>query len=150
MNELTGPIPDGLADATGLTDLRLNNNQLVGQVPPGLSKLGITTAFLYGNYFSGQMPSFPTGVNVTLDDTDFCAADGSPCSVQVTALLQFLKEAGYSEKLSQTWIGSNPCLTWTGITCSGTDVVSMSLASQVLTLFWQHAMILKQYGNHVF
>lgn len=133
VNDLTGPIPDELADATGLTDLRLNNNLLVGQVPPGLSNLSISTAFLNGNYLSGQMPSFPTGANVTLDTADFCTTDGSPCSTQINALVQFLKAAGYPQILSQTWIGSNPCTTWTGITCSGTDVVSLALASQGLT-----------------
>lgn len=132
VNQLTGPIPDGFADATGLSDLRLNNNLLVGQIPLGLSKLAITTAFLNGNFFSGQMPSFPRGANVTIDDADFCTVDGSPCTVQVTALLQFLKAAGYPQTIAQSWIGTDPCKTWTGITCSGTDVVSMSLASQDL------------------
>ncbi|KAG0587711.1 hypothetical protein KC19_2G186000 [Ceratodon purpureus] len=128
VNQLTGPIPDGLVDAKGLTDLRLNDNLLVGQIPMGLANLPITTAFLKNNYLSGQMPPFPGTVNVSSDAADFCAAGGSPCSAQVTALLQFLKDAGYPETLSQSWIGADPCVGWSGVTCAGTDVVSLSLA----------------------
>ena len=133
VNQLTGGIPDGLADAKGLTDLRLNDNLLVGQIPLGLASLPLTTAFFKNNYLSGEIPAFPATVNTSYDAADFCAASGSPCSTQVAALLQFLQDAGYPETVSQTWIGSNPCVGWSGITCSGTSVVSMSLANDGLT-----------------
>jgi Leucine-rich repeat (LRR) protein len=132
VNQLTGPIPDGLVDAKGLSDLRLNDNLLVGQIPLGLANLSLTTAFLKNNDLSGQIPAFPSTVNSSYDTADFCAAGGSPCSAQVTALLQFLADGGYPETLSQGWVGSNPCV-WNGVTCNGTNVVSLSLAKSGFT-----------------
>lgn len=134
VNQLTGPVPDGLVSAKGLTDLRLNDNLLVGQIPLGLKSLPLTTVYLKNNYLGGELPAFSGTASVIADAADFCAAGGSPCSVQVTALLQFLKDGGYPETLSQSWIGSNLCV-WNGISCAagGTDVVSMSLARQGFT-----------------
>lgn len=130
VNQLTGPIPDGLAASTGLSDLRLNDNRLLGQIPLDLAKLPLTTVFLKNNFLSGQLPSFP--VVPTFDDVDFCSTDGTQCSVEVAALIQFLKGVGYPQSISEAWTGANPC-GWIGIGCSGTSVVSISLASSGLT-----------------
>ena len=56
-NNLTGSIPNGLGNITGLQTLSLNNNSLTGPMPEELTNLTNLVALnLYGNQLSGPIP----------------------------------------------------------------------------------------------
>ena len=57
-NQLDGSLPDGLAELTNLEELYLNNNQFSGALPAGLGALtGLTDLWLHDNCFSGELPT---------------------------------------------------------------------------------------------
>ncbi|CAK9861312.1 unnamed protein product [Sphagnum jensenii] len=138
VNEFTGSVPEGLTKAAGLTNLRLNNNQLVGQLPLALASLPLSDVVLNGNHLGGELPGFPAGVTVLYDNGTFCGGPGVACSVAVASLLEFLAAAGYPQSVASTWVGGNPCGTvsspaWTGVACNGNgDVVSLILSNNGL------------------
>jgi hypothetical protein len=136
VNQFTGPIPDGLSNAAGLRSLRLNNNLLVGQIPAGFSGLPLTELIVNGNNLIGPIPGF-TGTDPIPDLTDnnFCqTTPGTPCASEVTALLGFLDGVSYSPAaLATAWGGNDPCTGWTGITCSSSSVIGISLPSEKLS-----------------
>ncbi|CAK9198154.1 unnamed protein product [Sphagnum troendelagicum] len=138
VNEFTGSVPEGLTKAAGLTNLRLNNNQLVGQLPLALASLPLSDVVLNGNHLGGELPGFPAGVTVLYDNGTFCGGPGVACSVAVASLLEFLAAAGYPQSVASTWVGGNPCgavssPAWTGVACNGNgDVVSLILSNNGL------------------
>ncbi|CAK9258887.1 unnamed protein product [Sphagnum jensenii] len=138
VNEFTGGVPEGLTKAAGLTNLRLNNNQLVGQLPLALASLPLSDVVLNGNHLGGELPGFPGGVTVLYDNGTFCGGPGVACSVAVASLLEFLAAAGYPQSVASTWVGGNPCgavssPAWTGVACNGNgDVVSLILSNNGL------------------
>ncbi|CAM6080198.1 unnamed protein product [Sphagnum tenellum] len=138
VNEFTGSVPEGLTKAAGLTNLRLNNNQLVGQLPLALASLPLSDVVLNGNHLGGELPEFPAGVTVLYDNGTFCGGLGVACSVAVASLLEFLAAAGYPQSAASTWVGGNPCgavssPAWTGVACNGNgDVVSLILSNNGL------------------
>jgi serine/threonine protein kinase/Leucine-rich repeat (LRR) protein len=138
VNEFTGSVPEGLTKAAGLTNLRLNNNQLVGQLPLALASLPLSDVVLNGNHLGGELPGFPAGGIVLYDNGTFCGGPGVACSVAVASLLEFLAAAGYPQSVASTWVGGNPCggvssPAWTGVACNGNgDVVSLILSNNGL------------------
>ncbi|CAM6012205.1 unnamed protein product [Sphagnum balticum] len=138
VNEFTGSVPEGLTKAAGLTNLRLNNNQLVGQLPLALASLPLSDVVLNGNHLGGELPGFPAGGTVLYDNGTFCGGPGVACSVAVASLLEFLAAAGYPQSVASTWVGGNPCggvssPAWTGVACNGNgDVVSLVLSNNGL------------------
>ncbi|CAB9498121.1 Leucine rich repeat N-terminal domain [Seminavis robusta] len=54
---LTGPIPSEVANMRGLEWLQLVDNHLTGSISPALSQLDMKKLELYGNSFSGPLPS---------------------------------------------------------------------------------------------
>ncbi len=135
VNAFTGPVPAGLTSAAGLTSLRLNNNDLVGQLPLELASLPLTEVILRGNTLDGELPAFPASAGAVYDNGSFCGGPGVACSVIVSSLLDFLAAAGYPQSVASTWIGPNPCGSpaWNGVTCnSNGDVVSLILQNDGL------------------
>jgi len=134
-NSFTGPVPEGITNSVGLTDLRLSGNQLVGRLPRQLGNLrSLQTLWLGdGNKFSGELPVLPAGSDA--DTTTFCAGPGIACSTNVNALLDFLEGVGYPQAIATTWIGGDPCTTWTGVACNAAtgDVTSLLLSKSSLT-----------------
>ncbi len=137
VNEFTGSVPEGLASAAGLTGLRLNNNQLVGQLPLSLASLPLTDVVLNGNTLDGELPPFPSGATFVYDMGTYCGAPGVVCSVSVSSLLDFLAAAGYPQAVAKTWVGPDPCTAapaWTGVACNAAgDVVSLILSNDGLS-----------------
>lgn len=56
-NQLLGTLPPSLSDLSALTSLRLNNNQLSGNLPPLSGLTQLATLNLSNNQFSGAIPS---------------------------------------------------------------------------------------------
>uniref|UniRef100_A0A0D9WBF0 non-specific serine/threonine protein kinase n=1 Tax=Leersia perrieri TaxID=77586 RepID=A0A0D9WBF0_9ORYZ len=128
-NQFSGPIPDSIAECKMLSDLCLNGNQLVGLVPPSLDTMaGLKSLQLDNNNFVGPVPAVKAG-NYTYSHNGFCAdTPGIPCSPQVMALLQFLAEVDYPQKLLGSWSGNDPCGTgWLGVSCVAGNVTRLIL-----------------------
>ncbi|KAG5411546.1 hypothetical protein IGI04_007865 [Brassica rapa subsp. trilocularis] len=135
-NAFSGPIPD----LSGLQSLRVFNvreNQLTGVVPPSLTgSKSLTTVNLTNNYFQGPTPQFgkSVGVDVITNTNRFCLeTPGTPCDPRVSTLLSVAESLGYPVKLATSWKGNDPCNSWLGITCSGSNVTVVNLGRQGLT-----------------
>ncbi|KAG0619080.1 hypothetical protein M758_4G114700 [Ceratodon purpureus] len=140
-NSFTGPVPDGIVNATGLTSIYLDGNRLVGRLPQGLSALpNLDWVDLYGNYLSGELPPFGSGVhvNTTLpgQNSTFCGDRGVRCSTKVDALLDFLAAVDFPQEIATSWVGADPCapVLWTGVSCNPftSDVISIDLRNSSL------------------
>ncbi|CAF2090781.1 unnamed protein product [Brassica napus] len=135
-NAFSGPIPD----LSGLQSLRLFNvreNQLTGVVPPSFTGLkSLTVVNLTNNYFQGASPLFDKSVSVDVvaKTNSFCLdTPGAPCDSRVETLLSIAESFGYPVKLAMSWKGNDPCGSWLGITCSGSNVTVVNLGRQELT-----------------
>uniref|UniRef100_A0ACD5WLQ3 Uncharacterized protein n=1 Tax=Avena sativa TaxID=4498 RepID=A0ACD5WLQ3_AVESA len=121
-NQFSGAIPDAIAACTQLTTLYLNGNRLVGVVPPALTALPLLKDVqLDNNNLVGPVPVLKAG-NVTISHNGFC---GLACAPEVMALLQFLGDVGYPERLA--WAGNDPCNDWLGVTCDQGKVTVLNL-----------------------
>ncbi|CAH8348805.1 unnamed protein product [Eruca vesicaria subsp. sativa] len=136
-NAFSGPIPD----LSGLQSLRIFNvrdNQLTGVVPPSLIGLKtLTTVNLTNNNLQGPTPQFEKSVGVdilTTNTNSFClGTPGTPCDPRVSTLLSVAESLGYPVKLATSWKGNDPCASWIGITCAGSNVTVVNLGRQGLT-----------------
>ncbi|CAN6875779.1 unnamed protein product [Brassica oleracea var. botrytis] len=135
-NAFSGPIPD----LSGLQSLRLFNvreNQLTGVVPPSFTGLkSLTVVNLTNNLFQGPTPLFQKSVSVdaVAKTNSFCLdTAGAPCDPRVETLLSIAESFGYPVKLAMSWKGNDPCGSWLGITCSGSNVTVVNLGRQELT-----------------
>ncbi|KAF8117492.1 hypothetical protein N665_0009s0019 [Sinapis alba] len=135
-NAFSGPIPD----LSGLQSLRLFNvreNQLTGVVSPSFTGLkSLTVVNLTNNYFQGPTPLFDksVGVDVIANTNSFCLdTAGTPCDPRVEILLSVAESFGYPVKLAMSWKGNDPCDSWLGITCSGSNITVVNLGRQELT-----------------
>ncbi|KAF2532941.1 hypothetical protein F2Q70_00031672 [Brassica cretica] len=135
-NAFSGPIPD----LSGLQSLRLFNvreNQLTGVVPPSFTGLkSLTVVNLTNNLFQGPTPLFQKSVSVdaVAKTNSFCLdTAGAACDPRVETLLSIAESFGYPEKLAMSWKGNDPCGSWLGITCSGSNVTVVNLGRQELT-----------------
>jgi len=134
VNNFFGPIPTGLTGASGLQSLRINDNRLVGRVPLGLATIpALSEVLMQNNKLTGELPTFATSVVTNSDATTYCAAAGVACTVTVNSLLDFLAAAGWPQAVAVTWIGSDPCTGWTGVSCASGKVVSIVLIGASLT-----------------
>ncbi|KAL8483500.1 hypothetical protein ACS0TY_026258 [Phlomoides rotata] len=125
-NQFTGPIPDDIGRLTSLRVLNLNSNRLVGLIPSALADMNLQLLNLNNNMFMGPVPKFKAA-NVTYAPNSFCQSDpGEQCAPQVTALLDFLHNVNYPERLASEWTGNDPCTgPWWGITCRSGNQVSV-------------------------
>ncbi|XXG65116.1 hypothetical protein AAC387_Pa05g2901 [Persea americana] len=130
-NRFTGTIPASIVDCTSLTDLRLDDNQLVGPIPANLTLLPLENLQVDNNMLTGPIPKL--GANFTHSGNSFCqAGPGTPCAPEVTALLDFLGGVNYPSNLAYSWSGNNPCANWFGITCNGGKVSVINLPNRKL------------------
>lgn len=125
-NQFTGPIPDSIASLTSLKELNVNNNLLVGLIPPGLSTLNLQSLDLGNNLFMGPVPKF-NAASINYKSNSFCQnVPGVDCDPSVNALLDFLRLVDYPIRLAVVWKGNNPCAeTWSGISCNPRNEVSV-------------------------
>ncbi|KAL0692776.1 hypothetical protein Bca4012_059956 [Brassica carinata] len=134
-NAFSGPIPD-LSGLHSLSKFNVRENQLTGLVPPSLTSLkSLTTVNLTNNYLQGPTPQFDKSVGVDVLTTNrFCLdTPGTPCDPRVNTLLSVAESLGYPVKLAMNWKGNNPCDSWLGITCTGSNVTVVNLGKQGLT-----------------
>ncbi|KAL9171512.1 hypothetical protein ABFS82_04G213400 [Erythranthe guttata] len=125
-NQFTGSIPGNIGSLTSLKELNLNRNRLVGLIPKGLSDLNLESLNLDNNMFMGPVPQFKSA-KVSYDSNSFCESNpGGQCAPQVSALLDFLHDLNYPEKLISRWTGNDPCEgPWWGISCNSKNEVSI-------------------------
>lgn len=125
-NQFTGPIPDSIGSLTSLRELRLSRNRLVGLIPPSLADLNLELLELDNNMFMGPIPEFKSA-KVSYDSNSFCqSSPGVQCAPEVSALLAFLHDVNYPERLASGWTGNNPCVgPWWGISCNSKGQVSI-------------------------
>ncbi|KAL8029580.1 hypothetical protein ABFX02_14G233800 [Erythranthe guttata] len=126
-NQFTGTIPEEIGRLTSLQELNLNSNRLVGRIPISLANMkNLQILNLNNNMFVGPIPNFKSA-NFTYASNSFCqAGPGEQCSPQVNALLDFLGDLNYPERLASEWTGNDPCGGhWWGITCDLKDEVSV-------------------------
>ncbi|KAG8387442.1 hypothetical protein BUALT_Bualt02G0021800 [Buddleja alternifolia] len=125
-NQFTGTIPDSIGGLTSLRELNLNSNHLVGLIPLGLANLNLRLLNLNNNMFMGPIPKFKAA-NVSYDSNSFCQSKpGELCAPEVGALLDFLHDVDYPERLASQWSGNDPCIgPWWGITCNTRNQVSV-------------------------
>jgi hypothetical protein len=129
-------VPADLPKITGLTSLRLNDNNLVGRLPLALATLpALTESLLLHNHLSGELPAFKSNVVTNYDPDTFCGGGGVKCSTDVSSLLDFLASVGYPQAVAMSWVGDNPCQSWIGVACDPASggVVSVILQSYGLT-----------------
>eukprot|EP00232_Nephroselmis_pyriformis_P001541 CAMPEP_0182914716 /NCGR_PEP_ID=MMETSP0034_2-20130328/38713_1 /TAXON_ID=156128 /ORGANISM="Nephroselmis pyriformis, Strain CCMP717" /LENGTH=1302 /DNA_ID=CAMNT_0025051499 /DNA_START=117 /DNA_END=4022 /DNA_ORIENTATION=+ len=129
-NALTGTIPAQLSTMASLTSLYLNDNKLVGSIPAEFSVLSalssanfqvVTNTHLCGTT-TAKAPSSTSGT-----------ALGSACSsqrLQTVALMAFRDGLTAGQAAVSTWNMANNILvcggtSWTGVTCSGSNVVAI-------------------------
>ncbi|RWW83759.1 hypothetical protein BHE74_00007713 [Ensete ventricosum] len=133
-NKFSGLIPDSIGALTLLTRLWLNNNRLVGPVPESLINMSqLQSLQLDDNMLVGTVPKTSIS-NFTYADNSFCQnTPGVPCSPEVTALLDFLKDVNYPTRLSDSWSGNDPCTSsWLGISCANNKVSVINLPNYQL------------------
>ncbi|CAN8266853.1 unnamed protein product [Cochlearia groenlandica] len=135
-NSFTGPIPD----LSGLQSLRVFNvreNQLTGVVPLSLTRLSsLTIVNLTNNVLQGPTPLFGKSVGADMfhGTNSFCTdVAGAACDPRVDTLLSVAEYVGYPLKLARAWKGNDPCISWVGITCSGSNITVFNLRKQELT-----------------
>ncbi|CAM0901796.1 unnamed protein product [Alopecurus aequalis] len=128
-NQFSGAIPDAIAGCKQLTSLRLNNNKLVGLVPPALAALPLLRdVTLDNNNLLGPAPAFKAAANVTFSHNEFCAdKPDDACAPEVMALLQFLHDLGFPQRLVGSWSGNDPCNSWLGVSCDQGKVTVLNL-----------------------
>eukprot|EP00249_Psilotum_nudum_P013613 c24426_g1_i1 orf=317-3322(+) len=132
VNKFTGTIPVSLANVVSLTDLKLNDNQLVGPIPWDLKNLFLTVFTAENNHLVGPIPpiSAPT---FNVQDNLFChTTTGVRCSSTVNALLEFISALNYPSNIVQSWAGNDPCTAspvWTGIVCESGTVSAINLVN---------------------
>ncbi|XP_043716261.1 receptor protein kinase TMK1-like [Telopea speciosissima] len=124
-NSFTGTIPTNFGDLSSLSDLNLNNNQLVGLIPESLLSLPLQALDLSNNMLMGPIPKFNLG-NASYLSNSFCqSVPGLPCAPQVSALLDFLSHLSFPVKLASSWSGNDPCQgLWLGLSCDSSSQVS--------------------------
>ncbi|MQL97353.1 hypothetical protein Taro_030046 [Colocasia esculenta] len=92
-NRISGSIPEGIGDLTGLTRLHLGDSLLEGTIPPAIGKLhNLVLLYLPGNQLSGQIPSSMsnlTQLNQCIIDSNTLQG-GIPPSLVNLQKLQFL------------------------------------------------------------
>ncbi|AQK47418.1 Receptor-like kinase TMK2 [Zea mays] len=127
-NDFSGPVPDAIASCKELYTVRLNNNQLLGLLPPGLAALpALRELKLDNNNLLGPVPALKAPT-FTFSGNEFCAAKpGEACAPEVMALLHFLAEVQYPNRLVGTWSGNDPCAGWLGVTCVQGKVTMLNL-----------------------
>lgn len=125
-NQFTGSIPDDIGDLTSLRDLNLNGNLLVGLIPASLANMNLQLLNLNNNMFMGPIPKFKAA-NVSYASNSFCQSDpGEQCAPEVSALLDFLHDMNYPERLASEWTGNDPCEgPWWGITCNTKNQITV-------------------------
>lgn len=124
-NDFSGPVPDAIAVCKELYTVRLNNNQLLGLLPPGLPAL--RELKLDNNNLLGPVPALKAPT-FTFSGNEFCAAKpGEACAPEVMALLHFLDDVQYPNRLVGTWSGNDPCAGWLGVTCVQGKVTMLNL-----------------------
>ncbi|KAK6138159.1 hypothetical protein DH2020_028095 [Rehmannia glutinosa] len=125
-NQFTGSIPDDIGRLTSLKELNLNRNRLVGLIPISLANMNLRLLNLNNNMFMGPIPKFKAG-NVSYASNSFCQSDpGEQCAPEVTALLDFLHDLNYPDRLASEWSGNDPCQEpWWGISCNARNEVSV-------------------------
>lgn len=125
-NQFTGSIPDDIGDLTSLRDLNLNGNLLVGLIPASLANMNLQLLNLNNNMFMGPIPKFKAA-NVSYASNSFCQSDpGEQCAPEVSALLDFLHDMNYPERLASEWTGNDPCeRPWWGITCNTKNQITV-------------------------
>lgn len=118
-NRFSGTIPDDIGRLTSLRQLNLNRNRLVGMVPSSLADMDLELLDLNNNMLMGPIPKFKSA-NVSYSYNSFCRSDvGEQCAPQVNALLDFLRDLNFPERLASEWMGNDPCVgPWWGISCS--------------------------------
>jgi Leucine-rich repeat (LRR) protein len=80
-NGITGPFPESIADCFNLTDLRLNNNQMTGEIPNFASNRRLVTLILSQNNFSGILPalSLPSLRTLSINGNDINLIQSLDC-----------------------------------------------------------------------
>lgn len=135
-NQFTGPIPD-VSNFKNLWDFSVRDNQLTGVVPESLVKLpSLKVVNLTNNLLQGSMPAFDTkAVQVDMTGTNsFCSSNpGIPCDPTVNILLSIARPMGYPVKFAQGWLGNSACNSWTGISCSGGNIVVINFQNMGLS-----------------
>lgn len=135
-NQFTGSIPD-VSNFKNLWDFSVRDNQLTGVVPESLVKLpGLKVVNLTNNLLQGSMPAFDTkAVQVDMTGTNsFCSSNpGIPCDPMVNILLSIARPMGYPVKFAQGWLGNSACNSWTGISCSGGNIVVINFQNMGLS-----------------
>ncbi|KAG6432754.1 hypothetical protein SASPL_104341 [Salvia splendens] len=118
-NHFSGSIPDDIGRLTSLRELNLNRNRLVGLIPAGLANMDLQLLDLNNNMLMGPIPKFKAA-NVSYAFNSFCQSDqGKLCAPEVNALLDFLRDVDYPERLASEWTANDPCAGhWWGISCS--------------------------------
>eukprot|EP00252_Welwitschia_mirabilis_P019958 TRINITY_DN4771_c0_g1_i1.p1 TRINITY_DN4771_c0_g1~~TRINITY_DN4771_c0_g1_i1.p1 ORF type:complete len:972 (+),score=192.70 TRINITY_DN4771_c0_g1_i1:428-3343(+) len=132
-NKFNGTIPASLGNCSELQDLRLNDNQLVGPIPPTLDSLPLQVLSVDNNQLSGPIPDFKFK-NYSYAENSFCQSKPAlPCAPEVSALLDFLANVDYPTSLASSWTGNSPCESWIGIRCNADSKVSaINLPSRAL------------------
>ncbi|THU62814.1 hypothetical protein C4D60_Mb01t09090 [Musa balbisiana] len=133
-NQFSGLIPNSISALSLLTRLWLNNNRLVGPVPESLINMSqLQSLRLDDNMLVGTVPKLSIS-DFTYAGNSFCQnTPGVPCSAEVTALLDFLKDVNYPRRLSDSWFGNDPCTSsWLGISCSNNKVSVINLPNYQL------------------
>ncbi|KAL6575725.1 hypothetical protein OROHE_000706 [Orobanche hederae] len=121
-NKFSGPIPSNIGALTSLKNLNLNGNRLVGLIPASLANMSLQNLDLNNNMFMGPIPKFKSA-KVSYASNSFCqSAPGEQCAPEVSALLYFLHDLNYPEKLASKWSGNSPC-SWLGISCNSRNEV---------------------------
>ncbi|PIN25201.1 Serine/threonine protein kinase [Handroanthus impetiginosus] len=125
-NQFTGSIPDDIGRLTSLRELNLNGNRLVGLIPASLADMDLQLLDLNNNMFMGPIPKFKSA-NVSYTSNSFCQSDpGKQCAPEVSALLDFLHDLNYPERLASEWTGNDPCGgPWWGVSCNSRNQVSV-------------------------
>ncbi|CAF2090756.1 receptor-like kinase TMK2 [Brassica rapa] len=134
-NGFTGLIPD-LSGLQNLVLFNVEHNKLTGVVPPSFTGLkSLIDVNLNNNFFQGPTPLFENSdVLDPVSGNSFCLdTPGTPCDPRVETLLSIAESFGYPVKLATAWRGNDPCDSWPGITCSGSDVTVVNLRRFELT-----------------
>ncbi|EPS70502.1 hypothetical protein M569_04241, partial [Genlisea aurea] len=126
-NQFSGLIPEDIGGLSYLKQLNLNKNRLVGLIPQSLADMRLQVLDLSNNLFMGPIPKF-NAANVLYSSNSFCQSlPVEQCSPQVNALLDFLRDLNYPDRLASMWIGNDPCKggAWWGLACNAKDEVTV-------------------------
>lgn len=137
-NQLSGTVSPAVSQLSSLTSLTLNSNDLVGPLPEELGTLlppvlNLQNLDVSRNSLSGPIPQYMGAfLPARWAGNGFCSnTPGTPCSADVTALLDFLAGVQYPPVLTSTWLGPSPCTAtgrpWKGVICSNGRVAGLVL-----------------------